>query len=119
LTRQAHLLFPCTLHLDAAIIFAPDGALVVTALRNLVKGGTVVCAGIHMSEQARASVAQTLLSVLWQDAVLMLLTAIAASHERDFLSRRVSLSFSMVCASLSGDNCEHWSPSKTKRSRLW
>jgi propanol-preferring alcohol dehydrogenase len=36
--------------LDAAILFAPDGALVVTALRNLVKGGTVVCAGIHMSD---------------------------------------------------------------------
>ena len=36
--------------LDAAIIFAPVGALVVTALRRLVKGGIVVCAGIHMSD---------------------------------------------------------------------
>jgi alcohol dehydrogenase, propanol-preferring len=36
--------------LDAAIIFAPAGHLVVTALRNVVKGGTVVCAGIHMSD---------------------------------------------------------------------
>ena len=36
--------------LDSAIVFAPDGALVVTALRNLVKGGNVVCAGIHMSD---------------------------------------------------------------------
>ena len=36
--------------LDAAIIFAPVGALVVTALRNIVKGGVVVCAGIHMSD---------------------------------------------------------------------
>jgi len=36
--------------LDAAIIFAPAGPLVVTALRNVVKGGTVVCAGIHMSD---------------------------------------------------------------------
>jgi alcohol dehydrogenase, propanol-preferring len=35
---------------DAAIIFAPAGELVVTALRNVVKGGTVVCAGIHMSD---------------------------------------------------------------------
>jgi alcohol dehydrogenase, propanol-preferring len=41
---------PPTEPLDAAIIFAPDGGLVVTALRNLVKGGTVVCAGIHMSD---------------------------------------------------------------------
>src|SRR5438093_10132192 len=36
--------------LDAAIIFAPVGSLVPLALRALVKGGTVVCAGIHMSD---------------------------------------------------------------------
>lgn len=36
--------------LDAAIIFAPVGALVPAALRATVKGGRVVCAGIHMSD---------------------------------------------------------------------
>jgi alcohol dehydrogenase, propanol-preferring len=36
--------------LDAAIIFAPVGALVPAALRAVRKGGRVVCAGIHMSE---------------------------------------------------------------------
>lgn len=36
--------------LDAALIFAPVGALVPAALRVLRPGGTVVCAGIHMSE---------------------------------------------------------------------
>jgi alcohol dehydrogenase, propanol-preferring len=36
--------------LDAAIIFAPVGALVPTALRAVVKGGIVVCGGIHMSD---------------------------------------------------------------------
>ena len=36
--------------LDAAIIFAPVGALVPIALKALTKGGTVVCAGIHMSD---------------------------------------------------------------------
>ena len=36
--------------LDAAIIFAPVGALVPAALRAVAKGGTVVCAGIHMSD---------------------------------------------------------------------
>ena len=36
--------------LDAALIFAPVGALVPAALRATVKGGTVVCAGIHMSD---------------------------------------------------------------------
>ena len=36
--------------LDAAIIFAPVGALVPLALRALRKGGTLVCGGIHMSD---------------------------------------------------------------------
>ena len=36
--------------LDAAIIFAPVGDLVPLALRNVRKGGIVVCAGIHMSD---------------------------------------------------------------------
>ena len=36
--------------LDAALIFAPAGELVPAALRQLRKGGTVVCAGIHMSD---------------------------------------------------------------------
>ncbi|HET7542542.1 MAG TPA: zinc-dependent alcohol dehydrogenase family protein, partial [Polyangiaceae bacterium] len=36
--------------LDAAIIFAPAGALVPRALRAVGKGGNVVCAGIHMSD---------------------------------------------------------------------
>jgi propanol-preferring alcohol dehydrogenase len=35
--------------LDAAILFAPVGELVPTALEAMAKGGTVVCAGIHMS----------------------------------------------------------------------
>ncbi|WP_137938785.1 zinc-dependent alcohol dehydrogenase family protein [Chitinivorax sp. B] len=36
--------------LDAALIFAPVGALVPAALQAICKGGTVVCAGIHMSD---------------------------------------------------------------------
>ena len=36
--------------LDAALVFAPAGALVPAALRALAPGGTVVCAGIHMSD---------------------------------------------------------------------
>ncbi len=39
---------PCAL--DAALIFAPVGALVPAALKALAPGGTVVCAGIHMSD---------------------------------------------------------------------
>src|SRR4029453_9583052 len=36
--------------LDAAILFAPVGALVPAALRAVDKGGAVICGGIHMSE---------------------------------------------------------------------
>ena len=36
--------------LDAALIFAPAGELVPVALRAVAKGGSVVCAGIHMSD---------------------------------------------------------------------
>ena len=51
--------------LDAAIIFAPVGRLVVSALRATRKGGTVVCAGIHMSEIPGLDY-----EVLWGERVL-------------------------------------------------
>jgi propanol-preferring alcohol dehydrogenase len=41
---------PAPAPLDAAILFAPVGALVPAALRATRKGGRVVCAGIHMSD---------------------------------------------------------------------
>jgi alcohol dehydrogenase, propanol-preferring len=41
---------PAPEELDAAIVFAPVGALVPAALRVLAPGGVVVCAGIHMSD---------------------------------------------------------------------
>jgi alcohol dehydrogenase, propanol-preferring len=41
--------------LDAAIIFAPAGELVPLALKAVRKGGTVVCGGIHMSEDSGLS----------------------------------------------------------------
>ena len=41
---------PPPVPLDAAILFAPVGSLVPAALRAVDKGGTVVCAGIHMSD---------------------------------------------------------------------
>lgn len=36
--------------MDAAILFAPAGSLIPEALSHIAKGGTVVCAGIHMSD---------------------------------------------------------------------
>jgi alcohol dehydrogenase, propanol-preferring len=41
---------PAPEELDAAILFAPAGELVPAALRAVARGGTVVCAGIHMSD---------------------------------------------------------------------
>jgi propanol-preferring alcohol dehydrogenase len=48
--------------LEAAILFAPVGALVPAALRALAPGGTVVCAGIHMSD-----IPSFPYSILWQE----------------------------------------------------
>ncbi|MGC8862018.1 MAG: zinc-dependent alcohol dehydrogenase family protein [Armatimonadota bacterium] len=56
---------PAPVELDAAIIFAPVGALVPTALRALAKGGTVVCAGIHMSD-----IPSFPYSILWGERVI-------------------------------------------------
>lgn len=51
--------------LDAAIVFAPVGGLVPVALRAVIKGGTVVCAGIHMSD-----IPAFPYEVLWGERVL-------------------------------------------------
>jgi propanol-preferring alcohol dehydrogenase len=51
--------------LDAAILFAPVGALVPVALRHVAPGGTVVCGGIHMSD-----VPAFPYSLLWEERVL-------------------------------------------------
>jgi alcohol dehydrogenase, propanol-preferring len=48
--------------LDAAIVFAPEGSLVPLALRALAPGGTVVCAGIHMSD-----IPAMPYSILWEE----------------------------------------------------
>ena len=48
--------------LDAAIIFAPVGALVPQALKAVGKGGTVVCGGIHMSD-----IPSFPYSILWEE----------------------------------------------------
>jgi propanol-preferring alcohol dehydrogenase len=51
--------------LDAAILFAPVGALVPAALASVRKGGIVVCAGIHMSD-----IPQFPYSLLWGERVV-------------------------------------------------
>src|SRR5438552_1291460 len=61
--------------LDAAIIFAPVGALVPAALRALAKGGTVVCGGIHMSDIPSFPYVD-----LWEERVI---TSVANLTRRD------------------------------------
>lgn len=51
--------------LDAAIIFAPVGALIPEALRAITKGGVVVCGGIHMSD-----IPSFPYGILWEERVI-------------------------------------------------
>jgi propanol-preferring alcohol dehydrogenase len=51
--------------LDAAILFAPVGALVPSALRGVRPGGVVICAGIHMSD-----IPSFRYALLWQERVV-------------------------------------------------
>jgi propanol-preferring alcohol dehydrogenase len=49
-TNRIHLSISVNVCHDAAILFAPVGALVIEALQSVDRGGPVVCAGIHMSD---------------------------------------------------------------------
>jgi propanol-preferring alcohol dehydrogenase len=56
---------PAPEELDAALIFAPVGELVPAALRASARGGTVVCAGIHMSD-----IPSFPYEILWEERVV-------------------------------------------------
>jgi propanol-preferring alcohol dehydrogenase len=67
--------------LDAAIIYAPVGALVPAALKAVHKGGRVVCAGIHMSEIPSFPYA-----ILWEERQLVSVANLTRQDGLDFLS---------------------------------
>ncbi len=67
--------------LDAAIIFAPVGALVPAALRAVAKGGTVVCAGIHMSD-----VPSFPYEILWGERVVRSVANLTRKDGEEFLA---------------------------------
>jgi len=67
--------------LDAAIIFAPVGALVPAALRAVVKGGTVVCAGIHMSD-----IPSFAYDILWGERVVRSVANLTRKDGEEFLA---------------------------------
>lgn len=66
--------------LDAAIIFAPVGELVPAALKQLRKGGAVICAGIHMSD-----IPQFPYSDLWQERSIHSVANLTRADGEDFL----------------------------------
>ncbi len=67
--------------LDAAIIFAPVGALVPAALRAVAKGGTVVCAGIHMSD-----IPSFPYEIIWGERVVRSVANLTRKDGEEFLA---------------------------------
>jgi propanol-preferring alcohol dehydrogenase len=72
---------PAPVELDAALLFAPVGELVPRALRAVRKGGTVVCAGIHMSD-----IPSFPYSILWGERVLCSVANLTRRDGEEFLS---------------------------------
>src|SRR5436305_4701891 len=66
---------------DAAIIFAPVGALVPAALRALARGGVVVCAGIHMS-----NIPSFPYELLWEERVVRSVANLTRRDGEEFLA---------------------------------
>jgi len=66
--------------LDAAILFAPAGELVPTALGHVRKGGSVVCAGIHMSD-----IPSFPYELLWGERVVRSVANLTRSDGEEFL----------------------------------
>jgi propanol-preferring alcohol dehydrogenase len=66
--------------LDAAIIFAPVGALVPLALRAVKKGGRVVCGGIHMSD-----IPSFPYDILWEERQILSVANLTRADAREFL----------------------------------
>jgi len=67
--------------LEAAILFAPVGELVPTALRAVVKGGVVVCGGIHMSD-----IPSFPYDILWGERVLRSVANLTRADAEEFLA---------------------------------
>jgi len=67
--------------LDAAIIFAPSGAVVPPALKAVRKGGMVVCGGIHMTD-----IPQFSYDLLWGERILCSVANLTRQDAEDFMS---------------------------------
>jgi len=67
--------------LDAALIFAPVGSLIPAALRATVKGGTVVCGGIHMSD-----IPSFPYEILWEERVVRAVANLTRTDGEELLA---------------------------------
>ena len=67
--------------LDAALIFAPVGALIPAALRAVARGGTVVCGGIHMSD-----IPSFPYELLWEERTLVSVANLTRRDGEEFLA---------------------------------
>jgi propanol-preferring alcohol dehydrogenase len=72
---------PPPVELDAAIIFAPVGALVPQALKAVRKGGGVVCAGIHMSD-----IPSFPYSILWEERSICSVANLTRRDGEEFMA---------------------------------
>jgi propanol-preferring alcohol dehydrogenase len=66
--------------LDAALVFAPVGSLIVSALRATVKGGTVISGGIHMSD-----IPTFPYNLLWEERVIRSVANLTRQDGEEFL----------------------------------
>jgi alcohol dehydrogenase, propanol-preferring len=82
--------------LDGAIIFAPVGALLPAALAAVVKGGTVVCAGIHMSPIPSFSY-----DLLWGERVVRSVANLTRRDGEEFFAAVAGVPLTVAATALS------------------
>ena len=87
--------------LDAAIVFAPAGELVPAALKAVAKGGSVICAGIHMSD-----IPSFPYSILWGERVVRSVANLTRRDGEEFLelASRVAIAIQINPFALSDAN---------------
>lgn len=87
--------------LDAAIIFAPVGALVPAALKSLRKGGRVVCGGIHMSD-----IPAMAYSLIWEEREIVSVANLARQDAIEFfpMARKAGVATHTVTYGLGDTN---------------
>ncbi len=105
---------PAPVPLDAAILFAPVGALVPAALRAVDKGGVVVCAGIHMSDIPSFPYA-----ILWEERVVRSVANLTRQDGEEFLALAARLPLRVEVQSYPLDRAEEALEALRQGQREW